>query len=229
VRARALRAPVFLSSLPPPNGALRAPPPRPSQLHCFLFDPQKYIKSIQLSPPTSRTFFFPLYRRGYEVPCPPVPPLPAIFWGQKYIPVRPYALIFLVFLFFSFWIFSFRYSLLFLLSFSISSYSFLLISFYSFRRAILCLLILLLLYFQLIVALHTCILIIYVHVGRLAKATFIAFFVYLCSTNVELVTKPNLDNNKQIYLNHQLLLTCVVLSLEYYVSYRTTYSGDHAD
>ena len=66
-------------------------------------------------------------------------------------------------------------------------------------------------------------------VGRLAKATFIAFFVYLCSTNVELVTKPNLDNNKQIYLNHQLLLTCVVLSLGYYVSYRTTYSGDHAD
>jgi hypothetical protein len=27
VRARALRAPVFLSSLPPPNGALRAPLP----------------------------------------------------------------------------------------------------------------------------------------------------------------------------------------------------------
>ncbi len=66
-------------------------------------------------------------------------------------------------------------------------------------------------------------------VGRQAKATFITFFVYLCSTNVELVTKPNLDNNKQIYLNLQLLLTCVVLSLEYYVSYRTIYSGDHAD
>ncbi len=30
VRARALRAPVFLSSLPSPNGALRAPSPRPS-------------------------------------------------------------------------------------------------------------------------------------------------------------------------------------------------------
>ncbi len=67
------------------------------------------------------------------------------------------------------------------------------------------------------------------HVGRLAKATFITFVVYLCSTNVALVTKPNLDNNKQIILNHQLLLTCVVLSLEYYVSYRITYSGDHAD
>ncbi len=60
-------------------------------------------------------------------------------------------------------------------------------------------------------------------VGRLAKATFITFVVYLCSTNVALVTKQNLDNNKQIILNHQLLLTCVVLSLEYYVSYRITY------
>jgi hypothetical protein len=66
---------------------------------------------------------------------------------------------------------------------------------------------------------------IFANVGRLAKATFIAFFVYLCSTNVELVTKPNQDNNKQIYLNHQLLLTCVVLSLEYYVSYRNTYTN----
>jgi hypothetical protein len=82
---------------------------------------------------------------------PPVPPLPAIFWGQKYIPVRPYALIFSVFLFFSCWIFSFRYSLFFLISFSISSYSSLLISFYSSRRAIIRLLILLLLYFQLFV------------------------------------------------------------------------------
>ena len=113
VRARALRAPVFLRSLQPQTGRC-APPPRISQLRCFLFDPQKYIKSIQLGPPTSRTFFFPLYRRGYEVPCPPVPPLPAIFWSQKYIPARPYALIFSVFLFFSFWIFFFCDSLLFL-------------------------------------------------------------------------------------------------------------------
>ena len=78
--------------------------------------------------------------------------------------MRPYALILLVFLFFSFWIFSFRYSLLFLLSFSISSYSSLLISSYSSLRAMLSLFILLLLYFQLFVALHTCILIIYVHI-----------------------------------------------------------------
>jgi hypothetical protein len=37
VRARALRAPVFLSSLPPQTGRC-APPPRPLQLRCFLFD-----------------------------------------------------------------------------------------------------------------------------------------------------------------------------------------------
>jgi hypothetical protein len=93
---------------------------------------------------------------------PPVPPLPAIFWGQKYIPVRPYALIFSVFLFFSFWIFSFRYFLLFLPSFS------LFFSSYSSRRAILRLLILLLLYFKLFVVLQTCIIII-VHISVILR------------------------------------------------------------
>ncbi len=53
VRARALRAPFSLSSLP--------------LLRCFLFDPQKYIKSIELGPPTSRAFFFPLDHRGSEI------------------------------------------------------------------------------------------------------------------------------------------------------------------
>jgi hypothetical protein len=61
--------------------------------------------------------------------------LPAIFWGQKYIPGATIRTNFILFgfFFFSFWIFSFRYSLLFLLSFSfsISSYSSLLISSYS--------------------------------------------------------------------------------------------------
>jgi hypothetical protein len=38
---------------------------------------------------------------------------------QNYVPVRPYALLFPVFLFYIFWIFSFCYSLLFLFSFSI--------------------------------------------------------------------------------------------------------------
>ena len=44
MRARALRAPVFLSSFPK-RGAAR--PPRPSQLRCFLFDLQIYIKSTK--------------------------------------------------------------------------------------------------------------------------------------------------------------------------------------
>ncbi len=140
MRGRALRAPVFLSSFPPPNGALRAPPPRTSQLRCFLFDPQKYIKS-PAPLPAHRSF---------------ADPSGNIFWGQKYIPVRPYALIFFVFFSLVFG----SYSLLFLLSFSISSYSSLLISSYYSRRAILRLLILLLLYFKLFVVLQTCILII---------------------------------------------------------------------
>ncbi len=40
VRARTLRATVFFSSLPHQTGRC-APPPRPSQLRCLLFDPQK--------------------------------------------------------------------------------------------------------------------------------------------------------------------------------------------
>ncbi len=127
--------PYFLAHCHPKRGAARLPP-CPSQLHCFLFNPQKYIKSILLGPPTSRAFLFPLDHRGYEIwgPLPPALPiadsliLPAIFWGHNYVPVRLYAQIFSVLPFFySFWIFSFCYTLLFLLSFSISSYSSLLI------------------------------------------------------------------------------------------------------
>jgi hypothetical protein len=40
VRARALRAPVIFRSLPHQTGRC-APPPRPLQLRCLLFDPQK--------------------------------------------------------------------------------------------------------------------------------------------------------------------------------------------
>ncbi len=117
MRARALRAPVFLSSLPPQTGRC-APPPRPSQLLCFLFDPQKYLQPIELGPPTSRAFFFPLDHRGYEK------------WGP--LPVKiMYRCDHTPLFFYSFWIFSFCYSLIFLLSFSISSYSALLISSYS--------------------------------------------------------------------------------------------------
>ena len=50
-----------------PNGALRTPHLRPSQLRCFSFDPKKFIKSVELGPPTSRAFFFPQDHRGYEI------------------------------------------------------------------------------------------------------------------------------------------------------------------
>jgi hypothetical protein len=60
--------------------------------------------------------------------------IPSIFWGQNYVLVRPYALIFSGFLFYRFWIFSFSYFLPFLLSFSTSSYPSLLISSYSSHR-----------------------------------------------------------------------------------------------
>jgi hypothetical protein len=51
--------PSFWGSLPRQTG--RCAPPRPSQLRCLLFDPQKYLQSIKLGPPTSRAFFFPLH------------------------------------------------------------------------------------------------------------------------------------------------------------------------
>jgi hypothetical protein len=89
-----VRAPVFLSSISSQTG-------RP--VHCsFLFDPQKYTKSIELGPPTSGAFFFPLDHRGHEIWSPP-PRLDRSFadpsqylglWGHNYVPVRPYAITF---------------------------------------------------------------------------------------------------------------------------------------
>ncbi len=83
--------------------------------------------------------------------------LPAIIWGQNYVLVPPYGIrpnFLFVFLFYSFWIFSFYYSLPFL----ISIFQFLLILFFLsllilLVGAILRLLILLLLYFKLFVIL----------------------------------------------------------------------------
>ncbi len=68
VRARAQRAPVFLGSLPRQSG--RCAPPCPSQLRCFLFDPQKYLQPIELGPPTSRVFFFPQRLWNMRSPVP---------------------------------------------------------------------------------------------------------------------------------------------------------------
>ncbi len=107
MRARALCAPVFLSSLPPQTGRC-APPTCPPQLRCFSFDPQKYIKSIQLGPPT----FFPLDHMQTEE-------------AMKYEALAPAP----VFRFlYGFWIFSFCYSLLFIFFLFISFYPSVLIS-----------------------------------------------------------------------------------------------------
>ncbi len=138
VRARALRAPVFLSSLPPQTGRC-APPPPPSQLRCFSFDPHKYIKSIQLRPPTSKAFFTPLDHMQtaeamkYEVPWPAhrsfADPYRNIL-GSKLCAgatIRPNFCRFFLFLY-RFWIFSFCYSLLFIFLLFISFYPSLLIS-----------------------------------------------------------------------------------------------------
>ncbi len=65
----------FWAHCHPKRDAAR-PPPCPSQLRCFSFDPQRYIKSIQLGPPTSKAFFTPLDHMHtaeamkYEVPWP---------------------------------------------------------------------------------------------------------------------------------------------------------------
>ncbi len=131
MRTCALRAPVFLGSLQRQTGRC-APPPRPSQLRCFLFDPQKYLQSIELGPPTSRASFFPMDHRGYEIwgPLPRTAhrsfadPSGQIF-GVKLCSNATICPNFFVF-FYSFWAF-FCYSLLFLISFSLSSYSSLLI------------------------------------------------------------------------------------------------------
>ncbi len=112
--------------------------------------------------------------------CPPHRPSQPCWSFRQYFGVKimyrcqhtPY---FFGFLFYSFWILSFYYSLPFLLSFSISSYSPLLISSYSSRLGtILRLLFLLLLYFKLFVDLQTCILMIYhmysiVHISVILK------------------------------------------------------------
>ena len=139
MRARALRAPVSLGALPRQTG--RCAPPCTHR--SFSFNPPIYIKSIELGPPTSKAFFFPLDHMQteeamkYEVPS-PTPPiaalliLPAIFLGSNYVAMRPYALIFSVFfiVFGSFLLFSSFSSLLFLFTFFLffSSYLFLFFS-----------------------------------------------------------------------------------------------------
>ncbi len=135
-----VRAPVFLSSLPRKTGRCvpPPPPPRPTQLCCLSFNPPKKIKSIELGPPTSKAFFVPLDHMQTEeamiceVPCPSpahrsfADPSSNILRSKLCTgaAIRPN---FFGFSFFCFWIFSFCYSLLFLLSFLFYSNSSLLI------------------------------------------------------------------------------------------------------
>ena len=141
--------PSFLTHCHLKRGAAHPSPPIAASL--LLIRPLKIFTIYRTWAAHVKGFFLSTGPQRLWGPLPPVPPLPAIFWGQKYIPGATIRTNFFRFFSFSFWIFSFHYSLLFLLSFSISSYSSLLISFYSSRRAIIRLLILLLLYFQLFV------------------------------------------------------------------------------
>ncbi len=107
VRARALRAPVFLGSLPCQTG--RCAPPLPA--HCSFavsyFTPKNILNLSNLGSPCQGPFSFHRNTEAmkYEVNLPPASPiaalliLPAIFLGQNYVPVPPYALNFLVFYF----------------------------------------------------------------------------------------------------------------------------------
>jgi hypothetical protein len=119
------------------RGAAR--PPRPSQLRCFLFDPQIYLQSIELGRPRQGFFSFHWTTEAmkYEVPC-PLPPVklcinatvsPHIF-GFFLFSIDFGSFLFAI-LFFFFSPFQFLLILLFL---SFSSYLFLLISSYSSRR-----------------------------------------------------------------------------------------------
>ncbi len=130
VRARALRAPVFLGSLPHQTGRC-APPSRPSQL--------RYIYNLSnLGRPRQGLFSIHLDHRGYEKGS-PLPPRPAhrsftdpssnIFEVKLCTDATRRPNFFGFSFFYSFRIFSVCYSLLFRLSFSFSfsSYSSLLI------------------------------------------------------------------------------------------------------
>jgi len=127
--------PSFWAHCHPKRGAAR--PPCPSQLRCFSFDPQKYIKSIQLGPPTSKAFFTPL-NHMQTAEAPPAHRSSADpsrnILGSKLCTGATIRPTFSGFLFYIFLIFSFCYSLLFIFFLFISFYPSLLISSFSSRR-----------------------------------------------------------------------------------------------
>ncbi len=113
--------PSFWAHCHPKRGAAR--PPAHRSFAASYSTPKNIYNLSNLGHPHQGLFSFHWTTEAMknEDPCP-----------SKLCTMRPYALIFSVcYFFYSFWIFSFCYSLLFLLSFSISSYSSLLISSYS--------------------------------------------------------------------------------------------------
>jgi hypothetical protein len=113
-----------------PNGALRGPPAHRSFAASYSTPKNIYnLSNLGCPRPGLLSFQWATEAMKYEVPssAPPIAALlilPAKFLGSNYVAMRPYALIF--WFFYSFCNF-FVYSLLFLLSFSLSSYSSLLI------------------------------------------------------------------------------------------------------
>jgi hypothetical protein len=129
VRARALRAPVFLGSLPRQMGSFAASYSTPKNIY--------NLSNLGRPRPGLLSFQWTTEAMKYEVPSPgpliaALLILPAIFLGSNYVAMRPYALIFSVFfiVFGSFLLFSSFSSLLFLFTFFLffSSYLFLFFS-----------------------------------------------------------------------------------------------------
>ncbi len=128
---RACAHPSFLGELPRQTGRC-APPPAHRSFAASCSTPKNIYNLSNLR--RSRQWLFSFHwtpeAMKYDVPCPLPCPLQLrwsfrqYLWGHNYVPARPDAKIFSVL---PFWIFSFCYTLLFLLSFSISSYSSLLI------------------------------------------------------------------------------------------------------
>jgi hypothetical protein len=95
-------APVFLGSLPRQTGRCCPPPPAHRSFAVSYLTPKNILNLLNLGRPSQRPFSFHWNTEAmkYEVHLPPASPiaalliLPAIFWGQNYVPVPPYALFF---------------------------------------------------------------------------------------------------------------------------------------
>jgi hypothetical protein len=105
-----------------PNRALRGPPlPAHRSFAVSYLTPKNILNLSNLGRPRQGPFSFHRNTEAlkYEVHLPPASPiaalliLPAIFWGQNFVPVPPYALIFLFWFFFSIVFGSFLFIILF--------------------------------------------------------------------------------------------------------------------